>query len=120
MFFIGIFGIYPEDRKITDVQVNNYPGYPMGVRGDLYRNNSVFEFFFIPVLRFNKKYYLKFPDSHKIYLLDKDYAEEALKSEKEVNFYDLEEMDVQDNTCPDCGKIVEGNYKYCPYCGKEL
>lgn len=120
MFFIGIFGIYPEDKKIKDVQVTNYPGYPMGIRGDLYRNNNVFEFFFIPIIRYSKKYYLKFPDSQKIYLIDKEYAEESLRNEKEINFFDLEEMDVRDNTCSDCGNIIDGNYKYCPYCGKKL
>ncbi len=120
MFFIGIFGIYPEDKKIQDIQVYNYPGYPMGIKGDLYRVNNVFEFFFIPLLRFNKKYYLKFPNSQKVYLIEKDFIEEAIKRGKEIDFYDLLETDIEDNTCPDCGKIIEGNYKFCPYCGKKF
>lgn len=120
MFFIGIFGIFPEDKKIKDVTVENYPGYPMGIKGDLYRNSSVFEFFFVPVFRFNRKYYIKFPDSKNIYLLEKDVAEDLLKRDSEINFFDLQESDIQDNGCPDCGKIVEGNYRYCPHCGKKL
>ena len=86
MFFIGIFGIFPEDKKIKDVTVENYPGYPMGIKGDLYRNSSVFEFFFVPVFRFNRKYYIKFPDSKNIYLLEKDVAEDLLKRDSEINF----------------------------------
>ena len=22
--------------------------------------------------------------------------------------------------CPNCGKTVEGDYNYCPYCGSEI
>jgi len=120
MFFIGIFGIHPEEKKVQDINVENYPGYPMGIRGDLYRQSSVFEFFFIPMFRFNKKYYIKFPDSQKIYLIDRDKAEEVIKRGFEINFFDLSEADIKDNICPDCGHIVEENYKFCPYCGKNF
>ncbi len=119
MFFVGIFCVLPEEKKLGSLEVDNYPGYAYGAKADLYRNASVFEFFFIPFFRFNKRYYLKFSDSSFLYLLDKEVAERALREGSSINFYDLQAADVSDKACSQCGKPVEEGYLFCPWCGKE-
>lgn len=119
MFFVGIFGVLPEEKRLGDIQVNNYPGFAYGAKADIYRNARVFEFFFIPIFRFNKRYYLKFPDSSLLYLLDKDLAERALRDGMPINYYDLQVADVSDRSCSDCGRPVEDGYRFCPWCGKD-
>lgn len=120
MFFVGIFGIHPEEKKIGEIRVENYPNYSIGIKADIYRSNNVFEFFFIPILRFNKKYLIIFPNSKKVFFLEKEIAEDALKRETSISYYDLYESDYCTSCCPGCGRELEGNFRFCPYCGKEL
>ncbi len=120
MFFIGIFRIYPEEKKVAETMIDHIPEHPMGIKAELFRQNQVFDFFFIPVFRYHKKYYLLIPGTHRIFLLNNEKAEDIIRRGGTVSYYDVEEVQVEDYHCPSCGSRIEGDFKYCPFCGKDL
>ena len=48
--------------------------------------------------------------------------------ELDITYWDLKEVGnssndyyyAPKNICPSCGRTIEGDFKYCPYCGTEI
>ena len=82
----------------------------------IYRTYTVFYLFFIPLIKWNKKYYAKRYYQSEMFEISSDIGERVERGESVT--IDLPE--IRRSTCPYCGKDLEKDYLFCPYCGKRL
>ncbi|GAA0070493.1 zinc ribbon domain-containing protein [Clostridium sardiniense] len=130
MFFIGIFGIESGQKEIKTL--NNIPCKVCNVNttGQLIKTFSLFQFFFIPIFKWNEMYYIKCNRCSTIYEIPKDKGKKIENGEDvDITYWDLNEIDnghsdnyyySPKNICPSCGRTLEKDYKYCPYCGTKI
>ena len=127
MFFIGIFGIQDNERIIKEFEniVCKCGSYS---RAQFIEKYTYFHFFFIPLFRWNKRYYVRFRCCNRLYKVPKDYIDE-LKSSNTVDIDRLEEIYGYDAyhgkgekscTCSHCGAEIDNSFSYCPYCGNRI
>ena len=100
MFFF--FSIMPKNRLIE-----SRDGW------QIYESCSVFYLFFIPVFRWNKKYYVKRFNDDRMY----EVSKQVVENQESLELYIQEE---EENVCPCCGRTLELDYEFCPYCGTKL
>ena len=127
MFFIGIFGVENKQKEIkilNDIQCRNCD---KGSGGKLIKTFSFFHFFFIPLFRWNEKYYIICNGCNSAYEIPKDKGKRIEKGENiDVSYWDLKPVETVHgnyfggNRCRHCGKVVEAGFEYCPYCGEKL
>ncbi len=87
---------------------------------------NVFHFFFIPLIKWGKKYYLKSRCCNTIYAISKENLD-RVKVERSFNNIDLEEIYTESSSdnndtmiCSNCGRAINCSFKYCPHCGEKL
>jgi len=125
MFFIGIFGIGDQVKQIKEFQNVICPDCGTYTRAYLFFSYRYFHFFFIPVIKWNKRYYVRLrccPDT--VYTADKETFE-RLKISETIDFSRLEKTRPGKNRntvyrCPDCGNPVDPGFRFCPYCGRKM
>lgn len=107
MFFF--FSIMPKTEEIGSCDGWN-----------IYRTCSVFYLFFIPICKWNKRYYVKKFNSDTYYELNPEVGKKA----EENALFSINESDliVQNvvRTCPHCHQELDDTYSFCPYCGTKL
>lgn len=120
MFFM--MGIYPKqkqldyDQMIVCTRCGQYGHYIV------YMSYTVFSLFFIPIFKWNKKYYVQTSCCQTIYELDQEIGKQI---EQGINI-SIQEKDLtilSKNTirvCPNCGYHTEQDFEYCPKCGTKL
>ena len=103
---------------------------------------TYFSFFFIPLIKWNRRFFVEFACCASVYELSKEKGMEILHGgEPEILPEDLtlcqrggasgnsqetetrqeEREDRSDRRyCPHCGREIEVKFSYCPYCGGEL
>ena len=124
-----IFGIENKQKEIK--QLDNIYCKTCSIRtmGTLIKSYEYFHIFFIPIFRWNEKYYIMCKRCNSIYEISKEKGK-AIEN-GEINEVNLEDMTlIQEGqvygkravkkVCPNCGKTVEGDYNYCPYCGSKI
>ncbi len=119
-FFIGIFGI--QDKQKTIREFNNVVCSYCGSlsRAELIEQYTYFHFFFLPLFRWNKRYYVRFRCCNRVFKVPKDYIDD-LKYSSDINIDRLEEINTSyGHVCPNCGAHVDPSFVYCPYCGHDL
>lgn len=118
MFFFGIFGIQDKVRQIKEfTNIICTCGRYSSMK--LMQSYTYFHIFFIPLFKWNKKYYIDARCCGRIFEVPDDYADELLQSDN-VDMGRLKEINVPYRVCPNCGAQVDSGYRYCPYCGKEI
>lgn len=124
MFFIGIFGIENKDKEIIILDNISCKKCNKTSRGILIKNFDFFHFFFIPLFKWNEKYYVICDQCKSVYKIPKDKGKDFENGEDvEINYWDLQEINTdyyKINVCANCGKKLEVNFKYCPHCGAEI
>jgi len=121
MFFIG--GVYPKRKKLEYYQTMICSCCSRYGRYEVFMECSVFSLFFIPLIKFNKKYYAQTTCCNSLYLIKNNEKAIMLERGQDVtlNEYDLEPIHIcHSNRCPSCGLEVGENYNYCPHCGTNL
>ncbi|SEF39839.1 zinc-ribbon family protein [Caloramator fervidus] len=123
MFFIGIFGIEPKEEEVKDI--NNIICKKCGRISSykLIKQYNVFHFFFIPIYKWNKKYYLISRCCETIFEISTEYGQRLEKEDDIViNDYELHEITFNYwyKKCPNCLREVDVSYNYCPYCGEKI
>lgn len=117
MFFIGVFGVNNKSRVLKDVYFK-CTGC-VETKAELIENYSCFEFFFIPIYKYNKKYFLRCRRCESVYWLKDEGIGEIMASGK-ADYEHIREVIYQKEVCPHCGKDINSKYEYCPNCGKKL
>lgn len=117
MFFIGIFGI--NNKSSVKKEVSFECTGCLEDKSEVIENYSVFEIFFMPVYKYNKKYFLRCKKCESLYWLDEEKIEYILKTEK-VRYEDIKKIIYQKEVCPNCGVNISEKYEYCPSCGHKL
>lgn len=122
MIFIG--GISNGEKKLDFIQNMICPKCEAFGRMEVYMTYMYFSFFFIPLFKWNKKYYVKSTCCNSIYVLDENIGSKIAKGEDVViNDNDLELLNNTStiiNKCSHCGYIAQSDFEYCPKCGNKL
>ncbi|MDZ4992108.1 zinc-ribbon domain-containing protein [Clostridium perfringens] len=129
MFFIGIFGVENKQKEIKELETIECKTCETGTRGVLVKSYEYFHIFFIPIFRWNEKYYVMCKRCNSIYEIPKEKGKGIENGVNlDIKFNDtvlIQEGERYgknglERRCPNCGNILKEDYKYCPYCGKEL
>lgn len=129
MFFIGIFGIENKDKEIEVLNNLNCKKCNRTVSGRLIKNFNFFHLFFIPLFKWNEKYYVICDECKATFSIPKEKGK-AIENEEavEITYWDLQEMgnaSFYDNysrelICTNCGRKVDFGFQFCPYCGTKI
>ena len=123
MFFFAIMGINDEVKQLPfhkNTVCKNCGRYS-SLNG--FMTCSVFSVFFIPLIRFSKKYYLKASCCGTVFEVD---AEKGRKMEygQSVDFSDSELKATFHHSspfcCPSCGYLLADDHIFCPRCGRKI
>ena len=129
MFFIGIFGIESGQKEIKSLDNISCKRCNIKTTGQLIKTFTMFQFFFIPIFKWNEEYYVKCNRCSTIYEIPKEKGKRIENGEElDITYWDLKEVGnssndyyyAPKNLCPSCGRTIEGDFKYCPYCGTEI
>ena len=97
-------------------------------RYQVFMTYMYFSFFFIPLFKWNKRFYVQMSCCNAVYELDPEVGRRLLRGED----LEIQESDltlVQDGTgnpwsrgkkCSHCGFETEEDFAYCPKCGNPL
>lgn len=95
-------------------------------RFESYMEYSVFSFFFIPLFKFNKKFYARTTCCNSLYLIKNKEKGLMMERGHGHNVF-LKNKDIEliyrgacVDLCPNCGYEVSDEHNYCPNCGKGL
>ncbi len=129
MFFIGVFGIENKDKEIKVLENISCKKCNSTVTGRLIKNFNFFHFFFIPIFKWNERYYVICDRCKVLYSIEKEKGK-AIERGEDINitYWDLQEIDqeyyfnnyFQGNICKNCGNKVDPDFKYCPHCGAKI
>lgn len=123
MFFIG--GISSKQSQLDFHQTMVCPRCGQYGHYEVFMEYLYFSFFFIPLFKWNKKYYVKSSCCNTIYTISKELGSRIEKGENVI----IKDEDLQlvydgkwnaGRRCPHCGGEIDQNYQYCPHCGSPL
>ena len=128
-FYSGISSAVKQLNYLKTVICSRCGGYG---RYQVFMTYTYFSFFFIPVFKWNRQFYVKMSCCGSVYELDREVGMKILRGES----VDIREEDLtlikaggrsfelsdfeEERTCPGCGASVSEDYSYCPYCGEPL
>lgn len=122
MFFIG--GISNGEKKLDYVQSIVCSRCDAFGKMEVYMTYMYFSLFFIPIFKWNKKYFVKNTCCDSVYILDDELGvkisrgDSILISESDLQLASYNQPSV--NKCSNCGYICDGDFQYCPRCGQKL
>ena len=125
MFFIGIFGIENKEKEIKIINNLTCKSCNRLTIVRVIKQYEFFHFFFIPIFKWNEKYYVECGSCKQIFSISKEKGKMIERGENiELTYWDLNEINNSygyniNNICNNCGKVVDSQYRYCPYCGHE-
>jgi hypothetical protein len=129
MFFIGIFGIENKEKEIKVLNNLGCKNCNSEVTGRLIKVFNFFHFFFIPLFKWNEKYYVICDQCKSMFSIPKEKGKDIERGENiNITYWDLQEIYDEYNTkfhckpqkCLNCGNTVEADFKYCPNCGAKI
>lgn len=127
MFFIGIFGVDNKEKEIKILNNIVCKNCNISNGGKLIKTFTYFHFSFIPIFKWNEKYYVICSGCNSIFSISNEKGKAIEKGENiEITYWDLNE--VNDNysnyyaiqRCPKCNREVDRTFEYCPYCGEKI
>lgn len=124
MFFIGVFGIEHKQKEIKMIDNFSCKNCHFNSRGKLIKEYSFFHFFFIPLFKWNEYYYMICSNCNAVYNISKEKGKSAERGEDvNITYWDLSESNYNfnnTNMCKRCGRIIEPEFEFCPYCGDKI
>lgn len=124
MFFI--FGISSAEKKLDFVQTMLCSQCEQFGRLELYMTYTYLSLFFIPVLKWNKKFYVKSTCCNTIYAIDDSIGYKILQGElitiheQELQIINTQNQSNSLHRCSNCGYMMEQDFLYCPKCGNRI
>jgi hypothetical protein len=121
MFFI--LGISQKEKKLDYDELvvckccNKYGHI------EVFLTYSYFFLFFIPIFKWNKKYYVRMSCCNAIAEIEDELGRKIERNE--ISHIDLDKIDLHCNgtrekICSNCGYLAEEDFIYCPRCGAKL
>lgn len=92
-------------------------------RYQLYMTYTVLTLFLIPLLRWNRRYYVRMSCCGALYELDGEIGKRIAQGEKlEIRPEQLHSVHPGSHVrrCADCGFTTQEDYDFCPKCGRRL
>lgn len=123
MIFIG--GISSKEKKLDFQQTFVCESCGKYGRYEVFMRYEYLSLFFIPTLKWNKKYYVVESCCGSVYSIDKELGKRIENGEQVI----LREQDLQlvqsgrgysVKHCPNCGFETYENFQYCPRCASPL
>lgn len=124
MFFI--LGVESKEKVIKTIRNIICKGCGQMSSYDLLLTYSFLHLFFIPIFKWNKKYYLRSRCCNSIFEISKETFDRMNNQQGEyinINDFELKEVYNPNNgtaVCSSCGKRVDSGFEYCPHCGSKL
>jgi hypothetical protein len=121
MFFIGIFGVQDKEETIRTEQAVTCPLCGAYDRYEVLRVYNYFHIFFIPVWKWNKRYFLRTRCCRRICALREEVGQRIEQGQAvTITSADIKCSEPVGNSCPSCGAQLHSSFSYCPYCGSRL
>lgn len=121
MFFI--FGISTKEKDIDFVQTMICPSCKSYGRLELFMTYTYFSLFFIPLIKWNKKYCVRTTCCGSLYTIDasmgKGIDRGTRNSINESDLYPINMNYSSTNICSNCDYPMDSDYEYCPQCGSK-
>jgi|SRR5690554_6159797 hypothetical protein len=93
-------------------------------RYELFMTYNQLSLFFIPVIKWGRKYYVKLRCCGSLYTIDSDLGRDIERGEKTtINESDLHPVRInhrREYFCANCGYKLSSEYEYCPKCGSKV
>lgn len=94
-------------------------------RYNVFMTYTVLSLFFIPVLKWGKKYFVQMSCCETVYQLNPDVGRRIEHGERtEIHPEDMKSVngqnDIRRKRCDQCGFSTEEEFIYCPKCGKKF
>lgn len=121
MFFI--MGISNGENKINFLQTILCKCCGQFGRNEAFMTYTMLSLFFIPVLKWNKHYYVKTSCCKTVYEVSSELGKRIVKGEQiELMDKDLSMVNgkIVYKRCYKCGFTTGENFEYCPKCGEKL
>lgn len=114
MFLIGIFGVSSkEEEKKLNFEIEDCSN------SIIIQQYQMFHFFFVPIFKWNRRYFIKCDNSKLLELKEQKGYEVWNGSSRTVSCWDYKVI-YEEKKCPDCGAVIKGEYVYCPKCGTKI
>lgn len=123
MFFFTFFGIQDKNQYIGACTTIVCPSCGKLARYEVYKSYRYFHIFFIPVFRWNIRYFVKTSCCGCLYELNPVAGKEFEKNPgTEIRYEDLRPVSnyLPYRHCQNCNADVPAEFNYCPYCGGKL
>lgn len=122
MFFIG--GIMDGKKLFSHFrQVVTCGNCGQYAAFEAFMTYTYFMFFFIPLFKWNRHYFVRSTCCGSVWEIPREKGEAIARGEEiALTNDDLTPTMYgrRARVCPACGTVVEGTFKFCPHCGKEL
>ncbi|MDR7871455.1 MAG: zinc ribbon domain-containing protein [Tissierellaceae bacterium] len=122
MFFV--FGISTKEEKIDFNQTTICPSCGSYGRYEVFMSYTHFSLFFIPIFKWNKKYYVRTSCCNSLYSIDNELGKDIERGEKTtIHESDLHPININYNKesyCPSCNYKLDPDYEFCPRCGSKI
>lgn len=123
MFFIGIFGIEQKEKRIKEADSFLCKECSSEGTGQIMKSYNYFHFFFIPLFKWDERYYVTCDICSTIFELSREKGKRIEKGSNEgITYWDIKDAYKvnQSKICSICRNKVENEFTYCPHCGNKL
>lgn len=125
MFFIA--GVYPKRMELDYYEPIMCSCCTKYGRFEAFMEYNVFSLFFIPLIKFGKKFYARTTCCNSLYQIKNKEKGLMMERGQGHNVF-LKEEDLElilkgstcVEQCPNCGFETTDEFKFCPNCGKPL
>lgn len=126
MFFI--MGVGPKQKQLTYNELFVCDSCGKYGRYEVFLTYMCFSFFFIPLIKWNKKYFVRTNCCGTVYELDPEIGGAIARGKQvEIQPEHLQKIRGQSiaqydgmKKCPDCGYETTENFQFCPKCGRQF
>lgn len=122
MFFV--FGISTKEKEIDFTQTIICPGCGSYGRLEVFMTYTYFSLFFIPIFKWNKKYYVRSTCCGSLFTINEDLGKSIENGQRNrIEESDLHPININYNkerVCPTCNYSINNDFEYCPKCGRKL
>jgi len=120
MFFF--FSIFSDEKRLDFYHRGLCPICSNTDEFYIVMTYSCFSLFFIPIFKFNKRYFLKSANCASVCEISKEYANRLIEKEDTLDPFKIPFFTNyrKEKYCENCGFKTSEDYVYCPKCSTRL